>query len=409
MDKKNTLQDRFNISKIWKTVWSIITSAALIAALGNKSVAQTTLSPELSKKWETLHIWEDWHQEDIFHCFADQHNHDHSDTERYQDNLSIRGGPLYKDCDTVRLYDLVVDNKTRVDGFKYNSTIGSVYAQEWINLKTMGISTMPITNDIATWITSRPNIEWVLQDVWEYIINKENTIPQELKDTLNYVIANYSPDIITITVPDGMWWAGGVASVPRRDAQSQTRAYNAGPQVTIVRNFWYDQDQKESSYYKIKAHEIWHAWFGKHHTDENFDEMSGRAADPTFRWYMASINNWSTTREDTDMNKHIAATSSPFLLKVNQARECSLSITHPDKNEATILTYPNPTPSELIIEDKDNYILWDKVSIIDMMGRKIEVKIKDNKVDLSSLPSGSFYIQLPLKTWAIKVANIIKI
>lgn len=64
------------------------------------------------------------------------------------------------------------------------------------------------------------------------------------------------------------------------------------------------------------------------------------------------------------------------------------------KHEIKILISPNPTTEILNIKSESKI---DRITVLDMTGRKINVRIYDNKVDVKSLPSGTYLINIETK------------
>lgn len=403
--------EKSNIDKIENkpisAVAKLIAMTALLTLYWQNATAQNTISPELQKKREELSWWDrDNHTHDIFKCLI---NNDIDIHKTDDHNIQLRD-PLYTDCDTVRIYDVIIDNKTRVDGYKYENKIDSTYAADGINIKNINKSTMPITSDIVEWMTSKNTIAEVWEDVGNYIRNWSNTIPKSIQDTLDYIKETYRPDILNIIVPRGVWWPSGVSGQPQRDHNTEVATYIPWMQLIATKNSWRDKDDPSSTYYKWKAHEIWHT-LNKWHPDENRSNIPGRETDPLWNWYMVSNINGATTWEDKNINKHLADISRPFLLKMNEMRESdcfTVSITHPDKNEVDITLYPNPTNNIINIEDDGNYIEWRRATLINSIWNKIDINKEENSIKLDQLPTGVYYLQLPLKTGKVKVASIIK-
>ncbi len=131
MDKDNLNQDKLKKKQQNKNFSpKFITGlAAFSALLSTQANAQTnTMSPQIAQQWEQKIQDAKPHQDDVYECLMPNHDHTtHTDSDH--NNLNTRNA-MYTDCDTVRVYDLIVDDKVRKDGGQFEYLIDSMYASE---------------------------------------------------------------------------------------------------------------------------------------------------------------------------------------------------------------------------------------------------------------------------------------
>lgn len=388
-----------------------ITVAVLLALSGQSVNAQNLdqMSPDIRNEWKkTIDNKND--KEIDFKCETVTKK----TNDTYKNNISPRGWTMYNDCDTIRTHDLYIDVAPRTDNFKYDTKIDSIYKEEWRTRKNTGITMMPFTDEIWQRLINNNDISKIGQDIHTYLLNWNKwSLPQAVVDSIDMIYDKNSPDILNVTVPRGLWWVWWVTYMPSyKDHEFSYRSRN----MTVVKNIW-DFENKPVSwelYSKVKAHEEWHILW-KAHPDQdhpyNEDGIEVPWWDKKNRsGYMASNASWWTTREDTDINIDMAIWAKKVLLKINEARDCALSINDPNITEADIVLYPNPTSAYINIRDENNQIEREKATISNIIWAKLAInKQNNNTIDLSSLPSGTYFLQLPLKTGKIRIANIIKI
>ena len=130
MDKDNLNQDKLKKQQQQNFSSKFITGlAAFSALLSTQANAQTNkMSPQIAQQWEQKVQNSKEHQDDVYQCLMP--NHDHSaHTKPDHDDLDTRN-MFYEDCDTLRVYDLIVDDKVRKDGGQFEYLIDSMYASE---------------------------------------------------------------------------------------------------------------------------------------------------------------------------------------------------------------------------------------------------------------------------------------
>ncbi|TXF79100.1 T9SS type A sorting domain-containing protein [Chryseobacterium sp.] len=101
----------------------------------------------------------------------------------------------------------------------------------------------------------------------------------------------------------------------------------------------------------------------------------------TGNYYMIFSNNTPVATGATNTTALIFDT---FAITSN-----SLAVNDIASNDANISVYPNPTSDILNIRSKEKV---NSVSVYDIAGRKIDVKLKDNTVNVKSLQSGTYII-----------------
>lgn len=381
--------------------------AAFSALLSTQANAQTNkMSPQIAQQWEQKTQDAKAHQDDVYQCLLPNHDHStHADSDH--DNLDTRNA-MYTDCDTVRVYDLIVDDKERKDKGEFEYLIDSMYAAEGRKRKHLGKTVVPVTDDVAKRAMNNTVMAMHSDAMYFFRNNVRDSLPPLIQEALTYILETYRPDIINITVPGFV--SGGATMGPNWSTGNPV--YSNQVNVTVISNTQWDSDdvEKQKRYYWLKLHEEGHLQ-GKQHPDKS-SPCPGRVADPNWKGYMASSLWWDVTLEDTQMNLDNSLKATPLFLKQNEKREsdCTVSLANPDLNEVEISLFPNPASTSITIHNPDNLINIPKVSITDMMGNTQKAGMQeDNTINLQHLPGGVYFIQLPLKNGKMKVVRIVKV
>ena len=239
MDKDNLNQDKLKKKQQNKNFSpKFITGlAAFSALLSTQANAQTnTMSPQIAQQWEQKIQDAKPHQDDVYECLMPNHDHTtHTDSDH--NNLNTRNA-MYTDCDTVRVYDLIVDDKVRKDGGQFEYLIDSMYASEWRIRKNLGKTKIAITDDVAEWLMK--NTVMAMHSDASGFVNKNqrDSLPQSIQDSLIYIMDKFRPDIINITVPGFV--SGGATMWPNWSTGKPV--YSNQVNVTVLSNTQWDSD-----------------------------------------------------------------------------------------------------------------------------------------------------------------------
>ena len=174
--------------------------AAFSALLSTQANAQTNkMSPQIAQQWEQKMQDAKAHQDDVYQCLLPNHDHStHADSDH--DNLDTRNA-MYNDCDTVRVYDLIVDDKERKDGGQFEYLIDSMYAAEGRKRKHLGKTVVPVTDDVAKRAMNNTVMAMHSDAMYFFRNNVRDSLPPLIQEALTYILETYRPDIINITVP----------------------------------------------------------------------------------------------------------------------------------------------------------------------------------------------------------------
>ena len=88
-------------------------------------------------------------------------------------------------------------------------------------------------------------------------------------------------------------------------------------------------------------------------------------------------------------------------------RETPSSINPPINTELPVTVYPNPATNKLTIKPRLNYQNL-KITILTMLGERILTTTNQTEIDINSIPSGTYFLQIEIdsKTQTKKLLKI---
>lgn len=162
-------------------------------------------------------------------------------------------------------------------------------------------------------------------------------------------------------------------------------AFSAAPGLVLTPNTWYSLTYE---YNKTTGNHTWRYPGGMgslSSTSTSYSLISGMAAEDIYLYNNASAGNFITNQVGFD--NILAQFGNAATLGTNDV-----------KNIAEVSSYisisPNPT-SDILNIKTDSTI--NAVSVVDMTGRKVHVKLNGTQVDVRSLPAGTYLINIETK------------
>lgn len=161
--------------------------------------------------------------------------------------------------------------------------------------------------------------------------------------------------------------------------------FAAAPGLVLTPNTWYSLTYE---YNKTTGNHTWRYPNGSgslSNTSTSYSLISGMVAEDLYLYNNASTGNFVSNQVGFDnILAQFGNTATLSISDVNNLVEINNNVA----------LYPNPT-SEILHIKTDSKI--NAVSVVDMTGRKLNVKLEGDQVDVRELPAGNYFINVETK------------